>query len=80
MGKLSEILGRKNNDDDDSADQPQEEPTASTQDPEGDASHPPAAMPADASPGAAPADVPDTFSSIEEYESTLPVPDVAPGS
>ncbi len=78
MGKLSEILGRKK--DDDSSDEPQEAPAASTQEPEGDASHPPATMPADGSPGAAPVDAPETFASIEEYEATLPVPDVAPGS
>ena len=79
MGKISEILKRKKDDDqDDQQEAAAEAQPAATQagaEPEGDASHPPAAMPADASTGAAPGDAPETFSSIEEYEQTLDVPD-----
>jgi hypothetical protein len=75
MNKLTEIFKKK--DDDEGAEaQPDATQAAGTQ-PEGDASHPPAAMPEDASAAAAPADAPETFSSIEEYEQTLPEPDIS---
>jgi len=74
MSKLSAIFGKKDDDQDDSA-ETQPEATQTGTEPEGDASHPPAAMPADASAAAAPGDAPETFSSIEEYEQTLDVPD-----
>jgi hypothetical protein len=75
MSKLSSIFGRKD-DQDDSGDAQLDATQTATQ-PEGDASHPPAAMPADASAAPAPGDAPETFSSIEEYEQTLPAPDLA---
>ena len=74
MSKLSSIFGRKDDQDDGAEGQPEATTQTGTQ-PEGDASHPPAAMPADASAAAAPGDAPETFSSIEEYEQTLDVPD-----
>ena len=74
MSKLSAIFGKKDDEDDSAETQP--EATQTGTEPEGDAAHPPAAMPADASAAAAPGDAPETFSSIEEYEQTLPVPDV----
>ncbi len=85
MGKLSAIFGKGDDQEDDSGDEREqateaehEEATEASAEPEGDAEHPPAAMPEEAAP--VPADtpeVPPTYSSIEEYEATLPVPDVS---
>ena len=82
MSKLSSIFGRK--DDQDDQDERAEtqldaSQTAGSQ-PEGDAAHPPAAMPQEASVAAAPGDAPETFSSIEEYEQTLAAPDLTAGA
>jgi hypothetical protein len=84
MSKLSAIFGKKDDQDASAEAQPEASETAEAQpeasettgaQPEGDAEHPPAAMPEDASVAAVPADAPETFSSIEEYEQTLNVPD-----
>ena len=79
MSKLSAIFGTKDDQDDSAAAQPEATQAAGAQ-PEGDASHPPAAMPHDAPAGAAPGDAPETFSSIEEYEQTLTAPDITSGA
>ena len=77
MSKLPKIFGRK--DDDDADEQPGAQPddvTESAAEPQGDESHPPAAMPVEPSAAPAPAvDAPSTYASIEEYEETLPKPD-----
>ncbi len=70
MGKLSQILGRTDDDTDEAPDV-----TTAAPKPEGDATHPPAAMPADASVGATPGDAPPAYATIQEYEDTLPAPD-----
>ncbi len=76
MSKLSKIFGGKDDDADEQSDaQPQDAADAAAE-PQGDESHPAAAMPQEPSAAATPSDdVPSTYSSIEEYEETLPKPD-----
>jgi hypothetical protein len=77
MGKLSEIFGRNDDDTDEAPDSQSDVTTAAGEQTEGDAEHPPAAMPADAPAVAVPGDAPPAYSSIQEYEESLPAPDFA---
>lgn len=75
MGKLSQIPGRTDDDADEAPDAPSEATTTASAQPEGDAKHPPAAMPADVSVGPTPGDAPPAYATIQEYEETLDPPD-----
>jgi len=76
MGKLSEIFGRNDDDTDEAPDAQADVATADGAQPEGDAQHPPAAMPVEGSAAPAPGDAPSAYSSIQEYEESLPAPDL----
>ncbi len=76
MVKLSRILGRNEDADEAPGTQADAAPAAAAQ-PEGDTEHPPAAMPADAPAVAVPGDADPAYSSIQEYEESLPAPDFA---